>query len=76
MKFDPQNVRERDFPQPEDEQVDDRRRPGVARTIERLSQYHAVGVEEEAVRNDAQAINAILRDVRIGCIEPNDLWRE
>ena len=44
------SVRQRDLEQPEAAEVDQRRRHGVARAVERLRQHHAVGVEREAER--------------------------
>src|SRR5215207_3940295 len=55
-----QDVSERNFPEPEHEEVDDCRRPGVAGAVERLSQHHTVSVEEEAVSDDSQTIDTVM----------------
>ena len=48
----PKDVGERKFPEPEDKQVDDRRRPGVARAVKRLRQSPCLGVEKKSAGND------------------------
>src|SRR4051812_5021076 len=54
-----QRVGERNLPEPEDEEVDDGRRARVARAVEALRDDHAVRVEEEAARDDTQAVFAV-----------------
>src|SRR5438093_7433421 len=46
---------ERNLPHPEDEHVDERRRPRVAGAVERLRQHHPVRIEQEPQADDAQA---------------------
>ena len=56
---------QRDLPQPEHDQVDQRRRPRVAGAVERLRQHHAIGVEHEAEADDPQAVDGVRLHVRI-----------
>src|SRR4029079_19219958 len=68
-----EDISERDFPEPEDEKVDDRRRPGVAGAVERLSERHAVGVKQKSVSDDAETVHTVMSDFRGGIVEPDDL---
>ena len=54
-----QHPRQRQLQQPEHEQVDERRRPRVARAVERLRQHHAVRVEQEPEAHDPQATHRV-----------------
>src|SRR6185369_17888178 len=73
---DTQEITERDLPQPENKQVDDGWRPRVARAVERLPEYHAVGVEQETVSDDAQTVCAEMCDLWRRAKEGDYLWRE
>jgi hypothetical protein len=59
-----EDIAERDFPEPEDEKVDDRGRPSVAGAVERLSEHHAIGVKQKAVSYDAKTVHTIASDFR------------
>src|SRR6185369_5148427 len=61
-KLDAQDVTQRDFPEPEDEKVDDRGRPGVAGAVERLSEHHTVGVKQKPVSDDAKTVHTVVSD--------------
>ena len=58
------------------EQRDARRRPRVAGAVERLRQHHPVAVEEEAGGDDAQAADAVRRDLRIVGEDADEQRRE
>ena len=57
-------------PTPEADQVEPGRRPGVAGAVERLRQHHAVRVEQEAERDDAQAAHRVAGHRRVGGERP------
>src|SRR5947209_7517657 len=61
-----QRVREWNLPQPEDEEVDDGRRPSVARAVEALRQNHSEGVEQKSARDDSQTLLAVALHLRPG----------
>src|SRR5215217_7189250 len=71
-----QHVRQRDLPEPEYEEVDDRRCPRVASAIERLTDHHAVCVKQEAIRHDPETIDPVMRNVRIVRVKPDNLRRK
>jgi hypothetical protein len=52
-----QKPRQRQLQCPEYEEVDERGRPRVAGAGEGLRQHHAVPIEQEAGRHDAQAVH-------------------
>src|SRR6185503_4959905 len=64
------------FPKPKHKKIDDRWRPCIASAVEGLPQNHSVGVKEKSISNNSQTIHAVLRYVRIVCVEPNNLWCE
>ena len=57
---------ERNFPAPEAADVDEGRRPGVARAVERLRQHHAQRVHRETQGDDPDGLDARSRAPR-GC---------
>src|SRR5690349_24901787 len=71
-----QDVSERNFPQPKHKQIDNRRSPRIAGAIKRLTEHHAVGIEQKAISHCSQAVDTVLSDIRIVRVEPDDLWRE
>jgi hypothetical protein len=54
-----QNVGQRNLQQPETAEIDQRRRPRVPGSVQRIGQDHSIGVEEESKADSAQARNRV-----------------
>src|SRR5436189_3112857 len=65
-----QNIGERDLPEPETKQVDDRGREGIPGTVEGLNDHHATGIKQETVADEAQAVHPVGNHGRIIGEEP------
>src|SRR6188768_3222001 len=70
-----QPPRQRNFPGPEDKEVDDRGGPRIARAVERLRQDHPGGVEHEAETDGPQAGDGERLHERILAEPSGDDWR-
>src|SRR5258708_2717712 len=71
-----QEVGQRNFQEPEAEEIHNRGRDGVASTVKRLEHDHAVGIADVAVAENAQAGDCQRNDERIAGEETDDRFRE
>src|SRR5438105_15860390 len=67
-----QPVSQRNFEEPETEQIDDRWRECISSSVERLEHHHAIGIADVAVTDDAQARCSQRHNARVVREKAND----
>src|SRR5262249_23950611 len=65
-EWESEDIGKRNLPEPEYEEIDDRRRPRVTRAVERLRDDHAACVEEKTAGDDPQSLRAVAVHFRAG----------